>query len=202
MALLALVLTFAWIVLVTAVPTILAIRRSGRGPVVARGARGSAQWWSQLISSLGFALAIAAPVAELAGMAAIEALDRMAVRLIGVALVVLGGGISLASQVAMGASWRGSIDPDSPTELVTSGPFRLVRNPVLSGVALTATGLALMVPNALAGLMLLAVLASLHVQVRFVEEPHLLAVHGDAYRSYASRTGRFVPGLGRLRAGS
>jgi protein-S-isoprenylcysteine O-methyltransferase Ste14 len=30
-----------------------------------------------------------------------------------------------------------------------------------------------------------------------LEEAHLLALHGDAYRSYARRAGRFVPGIGR-----
>jgi protein-S-isoprenylcysteine O-methyltransferase Ste14 len=35
-------------------------------------------------------------------------------------------------------------------------------------------------------------------QVRGAEEPYLLRVHGDAYRCYAARAGRFVPGIGRL----
>ena len=38
----------------------------------------------------------------------------------------------------------------------------------------------------------------LELQVRSVEEPYLLRTHGDAYRAYASRVGRFVPGIGRL----
>ncbi len=29
------------------------------------------------------------------------------------------------------------------------------------------------------------------------EERHLLTSHGDDYRTYASKVGRFVPGLGR-----
>jgi protein-S-isoprenylcysteine O-methyltransferase Ste14 len=32
-----------------------------------------------------------------------------------------------------------------------------------------------------------------------VEEPALLAAHGDAYRRWAATTGRFLPGIGRLR---
>ncbi|MHC4447722.1 MAG: hypothetical protein ACYSXF_08095 [Planctomycetota bacterium] len=30
------------------------------------------------------------------------------------------------------------------------------------------------------------------------EEEHLAAMHGDPYRTYAARVGRFVPGVGRL----
>ena len=33
------------------------------------------------------------------------------------------------------------------------------------------------------------------MQVRFVEEPYLERVHGDDYRRYTERTGRFIPGL-------
>jgi protein-S-isoprenylcysteine O-methyltransferase Ste14 len=46
--------------------------------------------------------------------------------------------------------------------------------------------------------MLVAFVIGLQIQVRLVEEPYLLRVHGDAYRRYAERTGRFVPWLGRF----
>ena len=74
-----------------------------------------------------------------------------------------------------------------------------MRNPIFSGAALTATGLALVVPNVLSLAMLVLFVAGLEIQVRLVEEPYLLRVHGDAYRRYAARTGRFLPGVGRLR---
>ena len=80
-------------------------------------------------------------------------LDRQPVHLAGVALVLLGIAGSVASQVAMGASWRADVDPDVGTELVTTGPFRLVRNPVLTATATTIVGLALMVPNVLGVIM-------------------------------------------------
>ncbi len=45
--------------------------------------------------------------------------------------------------------------------------------------------------------MLLAFLIALEIQVRLVEEPYLQRVHGEAYRRYAARTGRFMPWIGR-----
>ena len=59
-------------------------------------------------------------------------------------------------------------------------------------------GLALAAPNVLSVLALVALLIALELQVRLVEEPYLTRVHGTSYRDYASRTGRFVPGWGRL----
>ena len=56
-----------------------------------------------------------------------------------------------------------------------------------------------MVPNVLAVTMVAVVLVAHQVQVRLVEEPYLLRTHGDAFRRYAARTGRFVPGVGKLR---
>lgn len=47
--------------------------------------------------------------------------------------------------------------------------------------------------------MLVIFAATWQIQVRRVEEPYLARVHGVAYETYAGRTGRFLPGIGRLR---
>ena len=60
-------------------------------------------------------------------------------------------------------------------------------------------GTAVMAPTGMAALGVAAMVVACQVQVRLVEEPYLLGAHGGAYAGYASRTGRFVPGLGRLR---
>ena len=199
MAALALVLTFAWMALIVGVPTFLQIRRTGKVDTIAHGRRGSPAWLARWISSIGVVFAFAAPVAELAGQPPIAPLDHLALRGLGVVLVFLGMAVTLTSQIAMGASWRGDVDPEVRTDLVTTGPFRFVRNPIFTGTATTALGLALMVPNVLAVAMLICFAAAWEIQVRLVEEPYLRSVHGDAYERYAARTGRFVPGIGRLR---
>lgn len=196
---LALILTLAWLVVVAGVRGYLQARRGGPPAMAFRDRPGSAQWWSRIVGAIGFALAFAAPIAGLAGLPPIAALDQGWVHVLGIALVAAGTLISVVAQVAMGSSWRGDVDPAVRTDLVTRGPFRIVRNPILSGTLTTILGLALMVPNVVAIGMLIAVVVSLEIQVRLVEEPYLLGVHGDAYREYAARTGRFVPWLGRLR---
>jgi protein-S-isoprenylcysteine O-methyltransferase Ste14 len=198
MAVLALSLLVVWIGLVAGVPSYLSLRRTGTIDVVARGQRGSPQWWARWISSLGFVFAVAAPIAELAGWPVIALLDRTVVGVLGVVLVVVGIFTTLSAQLTMGASWRGDVDPEAQTELVTTGLFRIIRNPIFTGTAITAIGLALMVPNVLAVAMLIAFVTAWEIQVRLVEEPYLLRVHGEAYRRYAARTGRFVPWVGRL----
>lgn len=198
MAGLALILTVVWVIVVAGIRSLIQLRQTGKIGLYRGDRPGSAQWWSRRISTLGVLLAVAAPLAELAGLAPIPLLDQPAVRLLGVGLFVIGVGATVVAQLAMGASWRPDVDPDARTPLVTSGPFRFVRNPILTATAVTVAGLALMVPNILALGMLVFVVIGIQVQVRRVEEPYLRAIHGPAYTAYAARTGRFVPRIGRL----
>jgi protein-S-isoprenylcysteine O-methyltransferase Ste14 len=132
----------------------------------------------------------------------IAALDGPVGHVLGIVLAVAGICLTFAAQMAMGDSWRVGVDPGGRTELVTDGPFRLVRNPIYSAMLPTILGLVLMVPNALAIAGLLVLFAGLELQVRLVEEPYLLRTHGAQYATYAARVGRFVPGVGLLPAAS
>jgi protein-S-isoprenylcysteine O-methyltransferase Ste14 len=100
--------------------------------------------------------------------------------------------------VAMGESWRIGVGEGERTALVTTGPFAVVRNPIFAAMLPASLGLALLVPNIAALVGFGALVLALQIQVRLVEEPYLLRQHGEAYRDYAARVGRFVPGLGRL----
>jgi protein-S-isoprenylcysteine O-methyltransferase Ste14 len=161
---------------------------------------GAAEWWGGGLLSVGLVAALAAPLAELAGwLPPWPPLARPGWRALGLACAGGGFALTLAAQLQMGASWRVGVDVRERTELVTGGLFRFVRNPIFSAMLLAVAGLALLVPNALSLLALGASLVGLEIHVRRVEEPHLLRVHGERYRTWTARTGRFVPHLGRLR---
>jgi len=150
---------------------------------------------------VAIAIGVAAPVLDVTGvMDPREALDSAGVRATGVALLLTGLIATLYAQIAMGESWRIGVDEREQTDLVTTGPFALVRNPIFAGMLPASLGLVLLVPNTVALIGLAALVLALEIQVRLVEEPYLLSRHGDAYRQYAARVGRFVPGLGRLHA--
>jgi len=44
-------------------------------------------------------------------------------------------------------------------------------------------------------------IVGLQIQVRRVEEPYLIGVHGETYLAYARTVGRFMPWVGYLGAG-
>lgn len=149
---------------------------------------------------VGLVAAPLAPVLELtAGLAPLPALDRPLLHGAGIAAFLLGLALTVVAQSRMGASWRIGVATDERTALVTDGVFRHVRNPIFTGMLLAVSGLVLLVPNAVAIAAALCALTGLELQVRAIEEPYLFRTHGEAYRAYARSTGRFVPGLGRLR---
>jgi protein-S-isoprenylcysteine O-methyltransferase Ste14 len=173
------------------------LRRTGEtGFLLMRARPGSVQWLGETAEALAIALGVAA--AALADtIEPVSALDGAAGHAIGIALFAAGLVGVVASQEAMHGSWRIGQSDSERTELVTGGSFALVRNPIFTSLVAVQSGIALLVPSALAlaGLALLVV--SIQVQVRLVEEPHLLERHGDRYAGYARRVGRFVPLVGR-----
>ena len=128
----------------------------------------------------------------------IEVLDGPVLEAIGIALAAAGLPLIVVAQNTMGLSWRIGVDYEERTDLITNGPFRRVRNPIYSAMILMALGIMLIVPNVFTVVGLAIFLVAIELQVRVVEEPFLTGVHGDAYRTWAARTGRFVPGVGTL----
>jgi len=94
------------------------------------------------------------------------------------------------------AHGRGTLAPwDPPRHFVVRGPYRYVRNPMISGVVFTLLGIALVmrsVPHALwAGTFLLIIM----VYIPILEEPGLERRFGPAYEGYRRNVPRFIPRL-------
>jgi protein-S-isoprenylcysteine O-methyltransferase Ste14 len=163
----------------------------------------SLEWWALAATDVGYlTVGLGGPITDLLGMAPLGVLDHPAVRGVGVALAVLGILAAFAAQLSLGDSWRIGVDEAERTALVTTGAYRLVRNPIFAATILAFLGIAFMVPNPVAITGAILTVIGIEVQVRLVEERYLRRVHGLAYIDYASRVGRLIPGLGRHRAES
>ncbi len=201
MATLALVLYAVYLALAFGLRILIQLRRTGSTGFHGLGGRpGSAEW----IAGVGFTVALlvgaAAPLLALVDLVEpFGALDVTAVHAFGLVLAVAGIAATFYAQVAMGESWRIGVDPGERTQLVTSGPFALVRNPIFAAMLPTALGLTLLVPSWVAFVGLVGLMLALELQVRVVEEPYLLSVHREEYAAYSARVGRFLPGMGRIR---
>ncbi|MEW6269602.1 MAG: PEMT/PEM2 methyltransferase family protein [Thermodesulfobacteriota bacterium] len=118
-------------------------------------------------------------------------------QLAGLALLGVGLVLFAASLRRFAAEGRGTLAPwDPPRRLVVHGPYRWVRNPMISGVVLLVFGEALVLlspPNALWATIFLVVNL---VYIPLFEEPQLRRRFGAPYDEYR----RNVPGiLPRLR---
>jgi len=174
-------------------------RRTGTSGFVPPSAAGPTEWVVGVLFGVALLSGVAAPCLQLAGiLAPWHTLETAQARAAGGALYVAGLAGTLWAQFAMGDAWRIGVREAERTTLVARGPFRWVRNPIFSSMLVATMGLLLLVPNAVSALALLALLVALEMQVRWVEEPYLTRVHGASYRAYAARTGRFLPGFGRL----
>jgi protein-S-isoprenylcysteine O-methyltransferase Ste14 len=199
MAFTALAMFLGFLVLVAGVRTWIQLRRSGdTGDRRDAARRSPTQRRIDALAGMGtLALGVASPVAVLLGLDPVVRAPVIAV--VGLVLTIVGTMATFSAQIAMGQSWRTGVDPDERTSLVTSGPFAWVRNPIMSSVLMTSVGLVLMVPTVIGGLGLTAVVVAIQLLVRRIEEPYLRRVHGEEYQRYAAATGRFVPGVGRLK---
>ena len=111
----------------------------------------------------------------------------------GLALLVVGFAAVIALHFWMGAAWRSGLaaDEDLPG-LVTNGPFAWTRNPMFLAIQAAQVGFFLAFPSGFTFVCLIVGVAMLHLQAR-LEEAHLQALHGQAYRDYCRRVPRWIP---------
>lgn len=117
-----------------------------------------------------------------------------AAQIAGGAVAVLGGLLALWCVLTFAVVGRGTPAPfDAPRRLVTSGPYRLVRNPMYVGAGLALAGAALFFQSRLliAYTVLFFLIAHLFV-VRY-EEPTLRSLFGREYEEYCLRVRRWWP---------
>jgi protein-S-isoprenylcysteine O-methyltransferase Ste14 len=97
----------------------------------------------------------------------------------------------------LGKNWVHALDPTKFVRreretLVTSGPYRYVRNPIYLGSFVFIVALALVAANWLLLLPSLALISIIYAQVP-KEERMLAERFGDDYREYMKRTPRMIP---------
>ena len=110
---------------------------------------------------------------------------------LGVALFALGLGFAIWARVHIGRNWGTPMTQKDEPELVTSGPYHLVRHPIYSGVLVAGLGTAV----ALSWRWLIAVgLAGIYfLYSATVEERYLTEQFPDAYLAYKRSTKMLVP---------
>lgn len=118
--------------------------------------------------------------------------------IIAVLLIVVGVGVTAWSALHF-LKVKGTPVPfNPPPKLVSTGPYRFARNPMLTGVFLLLFGTGF----AIKSLSLLVFFAPLYIlanvwELKEIEEPELVKRIGEDYVAYRRRTPMFIPGMRR-----
>jgi protein-S-isoprenylcysteine O-methyltransferase Ste14 len=113
---------------------------------------------------------------------------------LGAVLTLVGLLFTVWARVYLGRNWSGVATIKADHELVTGGPYGLVRHPIYSGLALAIVGTALAIGE-WRGLLAVALALIAIVHRILVEERFMRQQFGAAYDAYARRVRAFVPGL-------
>jgi protein-S-isoprenylcysteine O-methyltransferase Ste14 len=109
----------------------------------------------------------------------------------GLILFALGLGFAIWARVSIGRNWGGPMTRKNEPELVTSGPYGLVRHPIYTGILVAGLGTAV----ALSWLYLWGVLllGLYFVYSATVEQRYMAEQFPNAYPAYKGSTKMFVP---------
>jgi protein-S-isoprenylcysteine O-methyltransferase Ste14 len=97
----------------------------------------------------------------------------------------------VVAQAQMEDSWRIGINYNEKTHLMTTGLFKISRNPIFLGVIVSYIGTFLIIPNALSFAVVIVTIVVLQIQVR-LEEVYLTKMHGSSYTKYCSSVRRWI----------
>ncbi len=115
------------------------------------------------------------------------------VRPVGLLPLGLGVALLLWSVWAFYSAGRGTLAPWSPPErLVTTGPYRLSRNPMYVAVIVILIGWALLFSSTTLWIYAALVTVAFQLRIIFGEEPWLAQRHGEEWRAYRVRVPRWI----------
>jgi protein-S-isoprenylcysteine O-methyltransferase Ste14 len=113
---------------------------------------------------------------------------------IGLGLAVLGAALAICSRALLGRNWSATVQLKQDHELITTGPYRLVRHPIYTGLLLLFLGNAIMVGD-WRGLLAVAIVFVSFLRKFRLEEVWLAEHFGESYRLYQASTKALIPAV-------
>jgi protein-S-isoprenylcysteine O-methyltransferase Ste14 len=150
------------------------------------------------IAVLPFTMTVLVPLWIVRNRAVAVALPSSAggvlLALLGAALLAVGLTLFVSSLRRFAVDGKGTLGPwDPPRELVVRGPYRYVRNPMISGVVCILFAEALLLRSLPHAKWAAAFVVFNLIFIPLLEEPQLEQRFGDSYRRYCRHVPRIVP---------
>lgn len=112
----------------------------------------------------------------------------------GISLIVLGFFLSFISIVCFIKAMGTPVPFCPPIELVTTGPYRFTRNPMLTGLFVQFFGIGIILGSLSLVFFFTPLFIAINVwELKKIEEPELVKRLGQEYMEYRNRTPMFFP---------
>lgn len=112
-------------------------------------------------------------------------------RICGIVLIIFGDWFFITAFLTMKDSWRAGIDEDQKTELITTGIYKISRNPAFVGFDLMYIGTSLVISNIVLIILSLICIILMHLQIK-EEEKFLTETFKDEYLEYKKKVKRYL----------
>lgn len=114
------------------------------------------------------------------------------VEIAGAVLVAAGIGFAVWARLRLAGNWSAQVTLKQEHELVRSGPYRLVRHPIYTGLLLAMLGTAIAADH-VAGVIALALATGAILRKMPIEEAVMTDAFGASYADYSRDTARLIP---------
>ena len=113
---------------------------------------------------------------------------------LGAAVTVGGLLFAVWARAHLGRNWSRSVNIKQDHELITSGPYAVVRHPIYTGILTGFVGMAIAIGQVRGLIALALILLAFWLKFR-MEEQWMRSQFGETYAAYAHRTAALVPYL-------
>jgi protein-S-isoprenylcysteine O-methyltransferase Ste14 len=113
---------------------------------------------------------------------------------LGAAIAVAGLLFAVWARQHLGANWSRSVTIKQDHELITSGPYALVRHPIYTGTLAGFVGMAIAISQVRGVIACILIFLILWAKLR-MEEQWMRSQFGQTYAAYAHKTAALVPYL-------
>src|SRR3984957_11654607 len=113
---------------------------------------------------------------------------------IGAAIAIAGVLFAVWAREHLGSNWSSAVTIKQGHELITTGPYAVVRHPIYTGILIGFLGMAIAISEVRGFIDFGLIFLAFWIKLR-MEEQWMRAQFGEVYSTYARRTAALVPYL-------
>jgi protein-S-isoprenylcysteine O-methyltransferase Ste14 len=113
---------------------------------------------------------------------------------LGAAVTILGLLFAVWAREHLGRNWSRSVTIKQGHELITTGPYAVVRHPIYTGILTGFLGMAIAISQVRGFIVFVLIFLAFWIKFR-MEEKWMRSQFGEAYATYAHQTAALVPYL-------